>query len=387
MWKSFLKFIFFIFSVFLIFSCGTTKNQISEIEITGIFDDGIYSYSFERITESVQTESLFRASGMDFLQIQSKISSGNAIVLKNRQFVLPEFYGKTEILTINKDGTISSPTNESISGKGLKDGRIAWTGTFEEHGQTVQISEYALMLPEYKNLLAPTSFNGKYKVKLNKTFGELEFELKDGLAKSDVSTFTVNKDGEFRSHFSMKMIQKMGENTQANTLSEYSAFGKINADGSISYKMYSETNGNVETNSNSLAFTGTKIANVVNDDNFKDSLETPEKINDKNRPKWFNFQPQFTKNTITVCAKKAAKDKQTAKKIALATALSEVTSQKAIDVKTELAINENTSSKNASRSLQELIEIESSSKVEYKILKEYFDEKTGNFYIKIESKI
>lgn len=387
MWKSFLKFIFFSFSVFLIFSCGTTKNQISGIEITGIFDDGIYSYSFERITESVQTESLFRASGMGFLQIQSKISSGNAIILKNRQFVLPEFYGKTEILTINEDGTISSPTNESISGKGLKDGRIAWTGTFEEHGQTVQISEYALMLPEYKNLLAPTNFNGKYKVKLNKTFGELEFELKDGLAKSDVSTFTVNKDGEFRSHFSMKMIQKMGENTQANTLSEYSAFGKINADGSISYKMFSETNGNVETNSNSLAFTGTKIANVVNDDNFKDSFETPEKINDKNRPKWFNFQPQFTKNTIIVCAKKAANDKQTAKKIALATALSEVVSQKAIDVKTELAINENTSSKNASRSLQELIEIESSSKIEYKILKEYFDEKTGNFYIKIESKM
>jgi len=392
--KSFKKVFYLIFTIysFVLFSCASSKiNEFND----DAFEDGIYSYSFERLTESVQTESLYKSSGIDYSLMQSNISSGYAVVVRNRVIELPGFFkeGKTEnlILKIEKDGSVYSPTNESISGKATNDGRIAWSGIFEEYEQSKLISEYALFSRQYENQLAPSSMNGSYKVEMNKDFGNLEFELQDGIAKNEFNYFIVDNNGEFRSRFSLKIIQKMNDMIQTNRLADYVSFGKINEDGCISYKMFPDANGNINNNTNDeelkpFVFSGTKISNVINDDKFYDSSKSEIiKEKDNSMPKWFSYRTVTKNNKIYVCAKKSAKSKETAKMIALTSALSQLATQRAIKIKTELDLKTEESENAKKRSLYEVIDIQSSSNIEYKITNEYADKESKTYYVRIES--
>ena len=279
-----------------LFSCATNAGRISDSD----FEDGIYSYSYERVTESVQAESLFLGTSGGYSLWQTQTTKGLAVQMQGKTFFEGGFYGDdglpSEIpLSINPDGTIFSEANETVTGKATKDGRIFWSGIIEEHAQKFLVSEYALLTREYESSLAPSSLNGKYKVTLDKRYGELEFSLENGIAKSDVSKFIVDSNGEFRSHLSTKIIQKIGGEYQTGTLVDISSFGKINSDGKVSYKMYSGTSSSVDSSSDSenagtLSFSGEKIvesAESAFENSAKTSAKKEESASKVKKPSWF----------------------------------------------------------------------------------------------------
>ncbi|MBR1614828.1 MAG: hypothetical protein IJ673_05030, partial [Treponema sp.] len=140
----------------ILFSCATGGKLLSDTD----FEDGIYSCSYERVTENVQTESLYLNSGMDYSLWQSAVMSGTAVEMSGRKFTQGGFYddeGRLSglELTINADGTIFSEQNESVSGKAYSDGRIFWSGVVEEHGQKKFVTEYAYLRRVYETSLAP----------------------------------------------------------------------------------------------------------------------------------------------------------------------------------------------------------------------------------------
>lgn len=379
-----------------LFSCATNAGRISDSD----FEDGIYSYSYERVTESVQAESLFLGTSGGYSLWQTQTTKGLAVQMQGKTFFEGGFYGDdglpSEIpLSINPDGTIFSEANETVTGKATKDGRIFWSGIIEEHAQKFLVSEYALLTREYESSLAPSSLNGKYKVTLDKRYGELEFSLENGIAKSDVSKFIVDSNGEFRSHLSTKIIQKIGGEYQTGTLVDISSFGKINSDGKVSYKMYSGTSSSVDSSSDSenagtLSFSGEKIVesaesafeNENSENSEKTSAKKEESATNAKKPSWFKNEVAESKGKLSSCASASAKGKSVARKIAITTALSKIASHKALSVKSE------TVSKNEAdgRSLLELIDIMSSQNIDYEIESEYADKESQTYFVKIKEK-
>ena len=381
--------------------CSTTAGILLILAFTACqsakigkteFDDGIYSYSFERVTEAVQTESLYLGSGMQYSYRVAKTSSGNAIIMEENRFSLPEFYGKGEILEIGKDGKISSPTNETVRGNATTDGRISWTGTFTEHGQAVQITEYGLLLEEFRNRLSPSSMNGKYSVKLGGMYGDFDFTLVDGVATGENGIFCVNSDGEWRSRMSMKVIQSISGVSGANTMADVTTYGKIEPDGSVSYQMISGVNGVLSgADSRTTSFSGARISTSVENaqkNSAEDGTLVPERLeSDRNAPKWFSRDVSEKNGKIAVCARQSANDRSTARKIAISTALAEISSVRALRVKSEISIDsEDSAAKDGRTALHELIETESLSDVQFSVENEFFDEKTGNFYVRVSEK-
>lgn len=370
-------------------SCATNVGRLSDSD----FEDGTYSYSYERVTESVQAESLFLGSDTAYSLWQSNTASGLAVQMNGRNFAEGGFYsddGKlTELpLSINGDGTISSSANETITGKATKDGRIFWSGMIEQHGQKMLVSEYALLTRVYESSLAPSSLNGKYKVELDKRYGELEFSLENGIAESDVSKFIVDANGEFRSRISTKILQKIGSEYQAGTLVDISSFGKIDENGKVSYKMYSGSSSSIDSpendseNAGTISFTGEKIISASESTSGKKSAEKSANFTKTNKPAWFTQNVVESKGKLSSCASASAKGKSVAKNMAITTALSKIASHKALSVKSEA----NSSEGADGRSLLELIDLMSSQKIEYEIECEHADKETKTYFVKIKEK-
>ena len=386
----------------ILFSCATNDALLSDTD----FEDGIYSCSYERVTESVQAESLYLSSGMDYSLWQSGTMSGTAVEMSGRKFTQGGFYddeGRLSglELSIDADGTIYSEQNESVSGKAYTDGRIFWSGVVEEHGQKKFVTEYAYLSRVYETSLASSKLNGKYKANLDRRFGELEFTLKNGIAESDVSKFIVDKNGEFRGRNSMKIVQKLGGESQANTILDVASYGKIDSDGKVTYKMYAGTSSAVDSADSSnengtLSFTGEKVATSAEEnvrgegaaDSETSSAEkktsTQEKTNlqKPNFPPWYKNEVEERSGKLVSCAHASARGKSVAKNIALTTALSKIASHKALSVKSE------SSSKldGDTRSLMELIEIMSERKIDYEMEEEYADKESQTYFVKIKEK-
>ena len=386
----------------ILFSCATNDALLSDTD----FEDGIYSCSYERVTENVQTESLYLNSGMDYSLWQSSVMSGTAVEMSGRKFTQGGFYddeGRLSglELSIDADGTIYSEQNESVSGKAYADGRIFWSGVVEEHGQKVFVTEYAYLSRVYETSLAPSKLNGKYKVNLDRRFGELEFTLKNGIAESDVSKFIVDKNGEFRSRNSMKIVQRLGGECQANTMLDVTSYGKIDSDGKVTYKMYAGTSSAIDSADSSnengtLSFTGEKVAlsaeESVSDEGTSDSetssaeekpsMQEKSKLQQPNFPSWYKNEVEERNGKLVSCAHASARGKSVAKNIALTTALSKISSHKALSVKSESISKLD----GDTRSLMELIEIMSEGKIDYEIEEEYADKESQTYFVKIKEK-
>ncbi|MBR6912912.1 MAG: hypothetical protein IKN34_03785, partial [Treponema sp.] len=205
-----------------------------------------------------------------------------------------------------------------------------------------------------------------------------------------VSKFIVDSNGEFRSHLSTKIIQKIGGEYQTGTLVDISSFGKINSDGKVSYKMYSGTSSSVDSSSDSenagtLSFSGEKIvesAESAFENSAKTSAKKEESASKVKKPSWFKNEMSENKGKLSSCASASAKGKSVARKIAITTALSKIASHKALSVKSE------TVSKNEAdgRSLLELIDIMSSQNIDYEIESEYADKESQTYFVKIKEK-
>ncbi len=392
------------FSALCIFSCASTDSVLTELPDSA-FEDGFYDCSYERVTESVQAESLYIGSGMDYALWQTSTMSGTAVEITGRKFSHGGFYDDQEKLsgielTIRSDGSIFSEENASVSGRAYADGRIFWSGVVEEHGQKKLVTEYAYLRRVYETSLAPSSLNGKYKVNLDRRFGELEFTLNGGIAESDVSKFIIDESGEFRSRNSMKIVQKIGEQCQANTMVDVTSYGKIDSDGKVSYKMYAGTSSAVDSAASSnengdgiLSFTGEKVATSAESSstsssesskNSSSSTSSSKKqdFTSQNFPSWYKNEVEEKDGKLIACAYASANGKKVAKNIALTTALSKISSHKALSVKSE------TSAKldGDTRSLMELIEIMSSEKIAYEIKEEMADKESRTYFVKIMEK-
>ncbi len=369
----------FVFVAFVFASCVSSKNGGESGEDgKSFFENGVYSYDFERVIENVQTESFYRASNVSYSMIQTKTEQGAAVIVRSRTFKIPEL---DDWLVIKDDGSIYSPTNSSVSGQATADGRIFWSGSFLQFDQVVRISEMALMLFVPKELRAPSAFNGSYKTE----DGEwaISFSLLDGIAYADYGNFVVGNDGVFRSKFRMTIRQEVDGFLNSNTVAEFASEGKINDDASISYRVASGVNSTSNFAENAQVFSGKRISQKVEMEDNYGLMEIPENFeDDKKSPKWFSFEIKKSNGKIFACARESAHDKHTAKNIAIASALAEISAYKAVEVCAKTKISADDFGKNRTKLSEEIV-LQSKSTQNFVVENEFFDEETQNAYVRV----
>lgn len=325
----FRRFLFFFAISCIVFleSCSTTKNVAFSKES---FVDGVYSYDFQRVTESVQTEVFFRLSNINYSQMMEKTHSGTSIEIKNRVFKIPEF---ADFIKINDDGTIFSPTNSSIFGKAFADGRIFWSGTFLMFDQIVQVSEIALVKFVPLESRFSSNMNGKYKT--DDGDWEIAFELFDGVAKGDFGSFIVDKNGKFATQFKIELLKKENSDLSSATTAQFSANGNISADGKLVYRILSEDE--------DVIYNGSRVSQKIEiaEENFAETEI------DKNAPDWFKEGVFESDGKLCACAKATAQNRETAKKIAEDTALAKIAAYNAMEKHTNsISFSENSAFSN-----------------------------------------
>ncbi len=387
---------FFIF-LLVFWSCKTTEKATVSQELSKIPADGIYTYDFQRVTEMVQSEFLYKNSGINYNLFQVASTEGCGVEIQSGRLLVPEFIDYPLTIQISSDGKISSPENESLNGKILPDGRIFWHGFFQTRGQTYFLTESAVIGRKSAESLAPESMNGSYEC------DAMHFVLKDGLAKSEFGSFTVDSNGEFKSDFSLKIIQNMNGQVNASTLANGHSAGKINADGSISFEISAGADSGIEGQEKKYAVSGFKSSsstvfkqtsgpsispapeteNQVAREKKDQAMESSSK---KNLPEWFSYTPVEKNGKLQICAWNSSKSKSVAKSMALAQALAELASCKSVRILSESKVTSQEDSKESKGTLFEVFESQSVQETDYEIINSYADKESKTFYIQIQEK-
>ncbi len=366
------KVVFFAFSIFILIfvSCASSQKGVFD------FSDGVFSYDFERVTENVQSETLYRAGGLFFSQLTSKNAKGFAVKVKNRAFKIPE---TDDFLSIKKDGSVFSPTNPSVFGKLLSDGRIFWSGSFSRFGQTVQISEMAFLSPISQKSLAPSRFDGEYK--LEEGDFSICFSLKNGFASSDFGSFFVDFDGNFCISFVMSIFQGTSESESENAIARFFSKGNINADGSFFVSVF-ENRADFESEKEHARFFGKRVSLEVRDFSQKNEIESAKK---ENAPEWFSWKIEQIGERVVAFGAQTARDKKSAVRIAVMSALSSVFAFKAIEDCSKSALNQAEIGGEKCVFRQTMFENAKSTQ-DYTILDEFFDENSMSAFVRVEVK-
>lgn len=338
------------------------------------FGDGVYSYDFERVVENVQTEAFYRSSGGSYTQATEKVAAGLAVVVKGRSFKIPEL---GDWLEIGEDGSVSSPTNPTVSGRALGDGRVLWSGTFSEFDQTVQITERAYVLPSAAESRAPSSLNGTYKTEPGDF--EFGFSLRDGVGESDNGGFIiVGKDGKFHSLYRIEMTQEMNGSTRRNIILDFSAEGSIDGDGALAYRVSLGTAGGAGTGGSTLTYKGSRVSRSVPVGEDYATGETPEPFRrDGDEPEWFRLGVEEKDGRLYACASQDAHDGGTARRIAVLTALAEIAAHRAISAE---------AAGGPGGPLKDSLAAEAAKSGEPAVENEFYNEPTGRGYVRVSVK-
>ncbi|WP_191017057.1 hypothetical protein [Treponema zioleckii] len=362
------------------FGCASVSSSDGTVA-EGFLADGAYFYEFERITELVQSETLYKASGVDYSLLQVENASDEAIFVKENSFLEPEFF-EDLALKIDSKGNIFSPTNPTVSGKySDDDGAVLWSGIFSQRGQNVMIIEEGFLVKVEQEYSAPKSLEGKYEISYNGEKFDLLF--KDGIAFSnELGMFIVGSEGGFSSSYKVK-IERVTDKTKDTYIPKNSfTHGKLKEDGTIEIEIsnaYTKINlsgkkildADISGEDSAQGSSLKKLRAIVSQS--KDKKATTE----EGKPEWFNEKTSFDGKKLTVSAKGNAKDKKTAAKIAEYTAAAQLAAQKTINVRK--------SKQNEEKSLLEVFRSQILNEESYKTENFFADKATKTFYISISA--
>ncbi len=357
-------------------SVGTPKDKANKVSVP----DGAYFYDFERITELVQSETLYKAAGMDYSLLQSERATNIPVFVEENEFLVPEF-PEDLALKIDEKGNIFSPVNPTVSGKFLESGAIIWSGIFRQREQNVMIIEEGTLYDIEPDYYAPKSLEGKYEI----SYKEQKFDLlfKDGIAFSnELGMFIVGSEGGFSSSYEVK-IERVTDKTKDTYIPKNSfTHGKLKEDGTIEIEI-----SNAYTKIN---LSGKKIldADISGEDSAQESSlkklraivsqsKDKKATTEEGKPEWFNEKTSFDGKKLTVSAKGNSKDKKTAAKIAEYTAAAQLAAQKTINVRK--------SKQNEEKSLLEVFRSQILNEESYKTENFFADKATKTFYISISA--
>ncbi len=358
-------------------SADTPKEKASDVSLP----NGAYFYEFERITELVQSETLYKAAGVNYSLLQTESATNIPVFVQENEFLVPEF-PEDLALKIDSKGNIFSPTNPTVSGKySDDDGAVLWSGIFSQRGQNVMIIEEGFLCDVEPAYYAPKSLEGKYE--LDYQGDKFYLIFKDGIATSkELGSFIVGSEGGFSYSYKVK-IERTTDKTKDTYIPKNSfTHGKLKEDGTIEIE--------ISNDYTKINLSGKKIpdADISGEDSAKESslkklraIESRSKDEkataEEGKPEWFNEKTSFDGKKLAVSAKGNAKDKKTASKIAEYTAAAQLAAQKTIRVR-DLTENDE-------KSLLEVFKSQILKEEDYKTENFFAEKATKTFYISIST--
>lgn len=388
----------------MISSCATKVENYSLDVTDKSYTDSIYEYTFERVTDCIEANAIYKVQmGMDYSQRLKKLSSGYAVYIQDKTFIEPELGLR---ITINPDGTVSSPDNESVSGSALSDGRIMWSGLLIQNNQTVRITQTGLLLSTPESLRASSFFDGAYftskddsaeKQKLVVEKGICIWESKELIENGILPTpMIIRPDGSFQSKFTLTTSMIMGNVASTAFSTENEINGTLAIDGSVIIKAYSSTSGvgalagndapfvysGEKTMSDENLFESGRISNPFYEPNFK-PVASP--LKNANAPDWYSINVYEDNGYIIACGVKAYSDKQIALAIAQAEAAGQISSLIAVTVSGgSTFLSAESSASDSVQNFHEAYDSVSAMNLPYKMRNSFYDESSGSAYVMIE---
>ncbi|MCR5189603.1 MAG: hypothetical protein K6C97_11780 [Treponema sp.] len=395
-------------SLIIFSSCASTPVSTTESPKSNrsFPKDGIYSYDFDRYVNCVEQTLMYQSYGMIGYQTIQKKSWGNAVYIQNGSFVEPE---TRIILEISEKGEVTSPDNPSISGTYKKDGNFFFQGYYEENAQILKISISGKLLYSDEETRASSVYNGKFVLtdegtgrKQNVTInnGLYSWEYKDKVDE-DFTTWPVLVDarGKINCGFEMTVRSGIKGISEMMTSSTNQSIGSVDTKGLLQVETLTQTAGSGQSvKSDTITFSGVRGSQNLNqiekdqvDEEAKKyfSASSKKKQNQEkaNPPEWYSDFIKNDQEFLYGSARKTHENPNVALQVAEITAVNQIQSTIAQDVKiireSEKTMTQGQNSSKESAFFQ-LVDSFNQITIPYTVKNKLYDNKTHTAYVVVE---
>ncbi|MCR5725223.1 MAG: hypothetical protein K6G80_09085 [Treponema sp.] len=372
-------------------------NSCASAPKAALNDNDVYAYDFERVYTGVEQAARSRMSGYEYSQTVKKSSSGYAVSVQNRTFVVPEL---NLALSVDKKGAVFCDDNASVRGMLKKDGTLQWQGFVLENAQVVQITESGRLVKSERSDRAGAEFDGVYSLQ-NDAGGTLVLSVQDGLSLATVADQTlpfepqpviVYKDGSFASRFVLTTEQTLGGYGKTTFSTEYTATGALHAGGKVSMNTLTTTGGNVvPVSSAPFVYAGDRsrqtIAGAEAVDVRKKLAAAASAKNvppyPKKVPAWYTEDTPHADGVYTACGMKIDADETVAKAIAEAEAAGKLSSMIALQLSSEVQADKTMGTAGTNFALHTVTEAVSALQLDYSVLHTEYDAASGCAFVAV----
>lgn len=395
--------------ILIIFSsCASTPTATTESPKSNrtFPKDGIYSYDFDRYVNCVELALMYQDYGMIGYQTIQKKSWGNAVYIQNGSFVDPE---TRIILEISEQGEVTSPDNPSISGSYKRDGNFFFQGYYEENSQILKISISGKLLYSDEEDRASSAYNGKFLLtdegtgrKQNVTInnGLYTWEYKDKVDE-DFSTWPVlvSANGKISCGFEMTVRSGIKGISEMMTSSTNQTYGSVDTKGLLQMQTLTQTAGSGQSvQSDTITFSGVRGSqnlNQIEKDQldadakkyFSSSSKKKEKQQKTNPPEWYSDFIKNDQDFLYASARKTHENPNVALQVAEITAVSQLQSSIAQDVKiireSEKTMTQGQTSSKESSFFQ-LLDSFNQITIPYTVKNKFYDNESHTAYVVVE---
>lgn len=389
--------------ILLFFSSCKTSPQFIDPVATQILADGVYVFNTERVLRDIDFEAMYAAYGISANQTVTKKSEGNAVLMQGDSFADPESGIK---LSINIDGSITSPDNSTIQGRLDMNGSVMFSGLYEENGHTILISLKGVLIYQNRDSLAGNEFNGIYKAVDSGTGRNQVIMVNNGLYRWEYETpeegdflpwpIVVEADGTFNTGFEFTARSVMPGLGETFFSTVHSSEGKLGTGGNILIQNLTVTNGTSMVE-NQVPFTleGVRVSTEdrkIFSENGIPEFSSGEKQSaysiksPKNVPGWYNEQLVSENGFYISCGSKSYDDRDTALRIAESIAAGKIISRIGLELSSSMETGSISSGDGVDGDrLYETISTLAAKGIPYTVTESFYDEGTGTAFVRVES--